>query len=61
LIIHLQQFGCELESIPTCRVTMLEDGREQGLPPGRTLVLGTKPDIVSYPLTKVQWFWVEEE
>jgi hypothetical protein len=61
VIIHLQKFGCELETLTTHRVTLLEDRLDLNQPAGRILVLGTRPDIKTFPLTDIQWFWVEEE
>jgi len=60
MIVHLFMFGNEELCMATSRVTMLEDGAPFHIQ-GRVLVIGTKPNVKVYPLSEVQWFWIEED
>jgi hypothetical protein len=60
MMAHFYLFGNQELSISTSRVTMLEAGTPFGIV-GRVMVVGTKPDVKVYPLSEIQWFWIEED
>ena len=47
--------------LSTCRVTVQQDGFLFGFPSEAVLLIGTMPNVTAIPMSRVEYFWVEED
>jgi hypothetical protein len=62
MMIHIHRIGSSTSlDLSTPRVTVLKDGARYDFPGETVLIVGTRPNLNVLPLSRIGFFWVEED